>query len=80
MAIALNPALSPRRRVQVPLRNRILKAIRRKKVCRIDDLLESCPDCAWDEIFLEVDSLSRTGTVCLLYQRDGDYAVSLPAA
>ena len=76
----LHSAPSPRRHAQTPIKSRILKTVKRKKVCGIDDLLESCPDCSWDQVVLEVDSLSRSGTLCLCYRRDGDYAVSLPEA
>ena len=46
----------------------------------MEDLLQSCNAYTWNQVFLEVDRLSRTGELRLLYKRDGDYAVSLTAA
>ena len=60
--------------------SRILKIVTRKKVCHLDDLVEKCQDYTWNQVFIEVDRLSRIGGLRLLYQRDGNYAVSLPPA
>jgi len=58
----------------------ILATVGRKKVCSIEDLLQGCEVYSWNQVFLEVDRMSRTGEITLLYQKEGDYAVSLPAA
>jgi hypothetical protein len=59
---------------------RILKVVSRKKICHMDELLKSCKGFTWNQIFLEVDRLSRTRDLCLRYEQDGDYAISLPRA
>jgi hypothetical protein len=38
--------------------------------CLLDDLIRQCPDLTWNQIFIEVDRLSRTGEV-RLRPRDG---------
>lgn len=66
--------------LQSSIASRILAMVGRKKECNIDDLLQSCDSYTWNQVFLEVDRLSRTGELRLQYRKDGDYAVSLPRA
>ena len=46
----------------------------------MEELLQACDSYTWNQVFLEVDRLSRSGELCLLYKKDGDYAVRLPRA
>ncbi|HEU4684331.1 MAG TPA: hypothetical protein VFS39_07500 [Nitrospira sp.] len=80
MATALTYTSPQRSRAQSDITGRILKTVNRKKVCHIDELLASCHDHTWDQVFLEVDRLSRAGSLCVFYQQNGDYSVTLPAA
>ena len=56
----------------------ILTAIRRAKQYDLDELASVCPPFTWNQIFLEVDRLSRTGHLHLTLSKPGHYAVSLP--
>ena len=56
----------------------ILAAVGHKKACNLEDLLQICTAYTWNQVFLEVDRLSRTGELRLEYKRDGDYALRLP--
>ena len=56
----------------------ILKAIRRVKQCELDELASACTPFTWNQIFLEVDRLSRTGDLHLTLSERGHYTVSLP--
>jgi hypothetical protein len=31
--------------------------------CSLDDVMQLCPDLTWNQVFLAIDSLSRTGHV-----------------
>jgi len=62
------------------LRHELLRIVRRKKECDLDELLQECTSYTWTQVFLEVDRLSRTGELCLLSKRTGEYAVKLPRA
>ena len=66
--------------VRTELTHRVLRVVRRKKQCDMEELLQACDSYTWNQVFLEVDRLSRNGELCLLYKRDGDYAVRLPRA
>jgi hypothetical protein len=43
--------------------SQILKALRRSSDIELDELVSSLPALGWNQIFLEVDRLSRTGAV-----------------
>jgi hypothetical protein len=59
---------------------KIFQMVKRKQVCDMEDLLEACPTYTWNQVFLEVDRLSRTGELRLFSKRAGKYTVTLPAA
>ncbi|MGQ0666644.1 MAG: hypothetical protein ACT4O4_06385 [Nitrospiraceae bacterium] len=45
--------------------------------CLLEDLVRECPDLTWNQIFLELDRLSRTGDVGLRLRGAGQYVVTL---
>lgn len=62
------------------LSDRLLRVVRRKKICELDELLQECASYTWTQVFLEVDRLSRSGELCLLCKKAGEYSVTLPQA
>jgi hypothetical protein len=58
--------------------DRILKAMRRAPGCQLDDLVLSLPGLTWNQVFLEVDRLSRTGQVRVTAKGRGVYTLRLP--
>ena len=78
MTTELNSRIASADGIPTDITKLILKVVRRKKVCHMDELLESCEGFTWNQVFLEVDRLSRMRNLCLRYEKDGDYAVSLP--
>jgi len=58
---------------------RILEAIAQSPGSRIEDVPRTCPDLSSDQVFLEVDRLSRTGEVLLRLEGRGIYTLRLPA-
>jgi hypothetical protein len=65
---------------QNDLRRDVLRIVRKRKTCDLDDLLQECTSHTWTQVFLEVDRLSRTGEVCLLCKKAGEYTITLPRA
>lgn len=61
------------------LRRHIFDALRRKQECDLEELARGCSSYTWNQVFLEVDRLSRTGEVRLVPRRAGVYAVRLTA-
>jgi hypothetical protein len=58
--------------------DRILDAVHCAPGCLIDDLVLSLPGLTWNQVFLEVDRLSRTGQVRVTAMGEGTYAIRLP--
>ena len=68
---------SPR---QTGLSYEVLRVVRRKKTCNLDDLLQECNSYTWTQVFLEVARMSRSGELRLVYKKAGEYSVTLPRA
>jgi hypothetical protein len=58
----------------------IVQMVKHRQACDMEDLLEACSSYTWNQVFLEVDRLSRTGELRLFSNRAGKYTVTLPAA
>jgi hypothetical protein len=65
---------------QDDLSREVLRLVRKKKRCDLDELLQECPSYTWTQVFLEVDRLSRTGELWLVCKKAGEYTVTLPRA
>ena len=46
--------------------------------CDLDMLVRACPTLTWNQVFSEVDRLSRSGQLRLSYLGHGQYSVELP--
>ena len=57
--------------------NQILEAVRCAPGCEVDDLVLNLPGLTWNQVFLEIDRLSRTGQVRVTSMDGGTYAVKL---
>jgi hypothetical protein len=55
----------------------ILKTIARASGCSFDEVLRACPDYTWNQIFLEIDRLTRRGDLILTQGGLGLYSLSL---
>jgi hypothetical protein len=60
------------------VRCHILEAVMQTNECDLEELVRVSPSFTWNQVFLEVDRLSRTGELCLLPKGKGQYAVRLP--
>jgi hypothetical protein len=58
--------------------DRILDAVHAAPGCQLDDLVVNLPELTWNQVFSEVDRLSRTGQVRITTMGDGTYAIRLP--
>jgi hypothetical protein len=57
------------------LADRILRRIAQNPGCLMDDLVLGEPQATWNQIFLEVDRLSRAGHVRLRVEGRGQYSL-----
>ena len=65
---------------QSDITGQIFQMVKRRQACDMEDLVKACSSYTWNQVFLEVDRLSRTGELRLLSRRAGVYTVTLPAA
>ncbi len=57
--------------------DQIIDIVCRTPACGLEDLVHRCPNLTWNQLFLAVDHLSRTGEVRLVPAKGGGYIVSL---
>jgi hypothetical protein len=58
--------------------DQILETVSHSPGCQLDEVVHACPEFSWNQIFLEVDRLSRRGELLLKLERPGVYSVRLP--
>jgi len=63
---------------QETITDRILDAVHGAPGCQLDDLVLRVPELTWNQVFLEVDRLSRTGQVRVTALGKGTYTIWLP--
>ncbi|ODT46519.1 MAG: hypothetical protein ABS70_00665 [Nitrospira sp. SCN 59-13] len=56
----------------------ILDAFDHMQQCDMDMLVEACPTLTWNQVFSEVDRLSRMGQLRLSYLGHGRYSIERP--
>lgn len=57
-----------------------MKVIIRSSSGQLEEVVLECPDLTWNQVFCELDRLSRVGQVRLMMKGLGLYAVSSPSA
>jgi len=55
----------------------LLEMVERNPDCDVDELAVHCPQATWNQVFLTLDNLSRSGKVSLRQQGSGRYKVEL---
>lgn len=56
----------------------VLESLQRNPACKFDQLVADCSDFTWNQIFYEVDRLSRLGQLRLTADGGGHYLLRLP--
>ncbi|TKS59467.1 MAG: hypothetical protein EWM72_02035 [Nitrospira sp.] len=57
-----------------------MEVIIRSPGCLLEEVALECPDLTWNQVFCELDRMSRTGQVRLTLKGPGLYAVSSTTA
>jgi hypothetical protein len=57
------------------IRHRIMEIVIRSPGCDMEEMLRECPDLTWNQVFFELDHLSRSGQVGLRQSSLGRYSV-----
>ena len=61
-----------------PVTDRILGAVKRTHECDLDTLANNLPELTWNQVFLEIDRLSRQGQILVTFGTGGRYMIRLP--
>ena len=61
-----------------PVTDSILGAVNRTHGCDLDTMAKSLPELTWNQVFLEVDRLSRQGQVLVTFGVERRYMIRLP--
>jgi hypothetical protein len=56
----------------------ILRTVALHRECRLEALVEACSSYTWNQVFLEVDRMSRAGQLRLNVRSGGEYSVCIP--
>ena len=56
--------------------SRLLEIVEHRPGCDLDEVASECADLTWNQVFLELDRLSRAGEVVLMQSGRGHYSVS----
>jgi hypothetical protein len=55
--------------------HRVMAVVSRSPGCDLEEVMKQCADLTWNQVFLEVDRLSRDGYVALRLEQRGRYSV-----
>jgi hypothetical protein len=57
-------------------KEKIMEVIIRSPGSSLDEIVLECPDLTWNQVFCEIDRMSRTGQVRLTAKSRGLYGIS----
>ena len=58
--------------------DQVLGTLQRMHVCDIEEVTRQCANLTWNQVFLAVDRLSRSGEIMLMPRGRGLYTLSFP--
>ena len=57
--------------------DQVIDSLHRARACDLEEVTRRCPNLTWNQVFLVVDHLSRTGRVRLVRAKGGSYTLTL---
>jgi hypothetical protein len=60
---------------QTPTTQAVMDVVLRSPGCDLEEIVHECPGLTWNQVFLEIDRLSREGNVILSLQQPDHYSV-----
>ena len=61
-----------------PVTDRILGTVQRTHECDLDTLASNLPELTWNQVFFEIDRMSRNGQIMVTFGSGGRYMIRLP--
>jgi len=62
---------------QATAEDQVIEIVLQRGPCDLEDVTRRCPNLTWNQVFLVVDRLSRTGQVKLSHVKGGSYILTL---
>ena len=62
---------------QITAEDQVIDILHRAHACDLEDVMRQCPNLTWNQVFLAVDRLSRTGEIMLVPTKGGSYTLTL---
>lgn len=57
--------------------DQVIDMMRSVPACDLEEVVRQCPNLTWNQVFLVVDHLSRTGQIKLVPAKGGSYTLTL---
>lgn len=58
--------------------DQVIDVLQRTETCDLDEVTRQCTNLTWNQVFLAVDRLSRSGEIMLVPMGRGMYALTFP--
>ena len=62
---------------EITAENQVIDILHRAHACDLEEVTRQCTNLTWNQVFLVVDHLSRTGQVRLVPAKGGSYTLTL---
>ena len=62
---------------EITAENLVIDILHRAPACTLEDVTRRCPNLTWNQVFLVVEHLSRTGQVRLVPAKGSSYTLTL---
>ena len=56
--------------------DQVIDIVHRAHACDLEEITRQCPNLTWNQVFLAVDRLSRSGEIMLVHRGRGTYTVT----
>jgi hypothetical protein len=63
---------------QTSAEDQVIDIVFRSRACDLDEVTRQCTNLTWNQVFLAVDHLARTGEIMLVRASRGTYRVTFP--
>ncbi len=63
---------------QITVEDQVIDVMRHTLTCDLEDVTRQCPNLTWNQVFLAIDRLSRSGKIVLVPRGRGLFTVIFP--
>ena len=63
---------------EITVEDQVIDIVHRTHACDFEDVTRQCTNLTWNQVFLAVDRLSRSGEIMLVPRGRGTYTVTFP--